>query len=220
MLGYAVSKGLNVHALSFRYGQRHSGEIESSKKIARHYNVPHKIIDIDLTQIGGSSLTDDIPVAKRELQEIESGIPTSYVPARNTIFISLASAYLETIGGSSVYIGVNAVDYSGYPDCRPEFISSMERTINLGTGDGKRKWMTIEAPLQYKSKAEIIGMGMEIGVPYELTSSCYNGEDMACGECDSCLLRLQGFMNAGFEDPVKYSRYPDFYTTFIEKNKK
>lgn len=173
-----------------------------------------------MTQIGGSSLTDDIPVARRNLEEIDGEIPSSYVPARNTIFIALASAYLETISGNLLYIGVNAVDYSGYPDCRPEFISSMENTINLGTGDGKKRWMRIEAPLQFKSKAEIIGMGMELGVPYHLTSSCYNGEEEACGECDSCLLRLQGFMNAGYEDPIPYRKYPEFYAEFLRKNKK
>ena len=190
--------------------------MESSVKIAKHFGVRHKIIDVDLTQIGGSSLTDDIPVATRSIEQIEEGIPTSYVPARNTIFLALATGYLETIKGNALFIGVNAVDYSGYPDCRPEFISAMEKALNLGTGDGKRQWMRIEAPLQYFSKAEIIKAGMELNVPYELTSSCYNGGEEACGKCDSCLLRLRGFMDAGYPDPLKYSDYPDFYRKFLE----
>lgn len=209
--------GLDVTALSFSYGQRHSRELEASRKVASHYGVPHRVLNIDLTQVGGSSLTDDIPVASRTLEEIEDGIPTSYVPARNTIFLSLAAGYLETIGGSAIYIGVNAVDYSGYPDCRPEFISAMERAVNLGTGDGKNKWVSIEAPLQYLTKAEIIRLGMRLEVPYNLTSSCYNGGEEACGECDSCLLRLNGFLEAGHTDPIKYVRYPDFYQKYLEK---
>lgn len=188
--------------------------------MAKHFGVHHKILDIDLTQIGGSSLTDNIPVATRDISEIEEGIPTSYVPARNTIFLALAAAYLETIGGSAVFIGVNAVDYSGYPDCRPEFIKSMEKTLNLGTGDGKTTWLRIEAPLQYLSKSEIIKIGMDLKVPYELTDSCYNGQEEACGKCDSCLLRLRGFMDAGYKDPVKYSEYPEFYRNYIELSEK
>lgn len=195
-------------------------EVESSRKIADHYGVRHKIIDVDLTQIGGSSLTDDIPVATRSVDEIADGIPTSYVPARNTIFLSLAAGFLETIGGEAVYIGVNAVDYSGYPDCRPEFISAMEKALNLGTGDGKKKWMTIEAPLQYLSKSDIIKMGMGLNVPYEHTSSCYNGNERACGRCDSCLLRLKGFMDAGYPDPISYEEYPEFYSEFLKNVKK
>lgn len=209
-----------MHALSFSYGQRHSRELESSIKIAKHFGVPHRILDIDLTQIGGSSLTDDIPVATRDISEIEGEIPTSYVPARNTIFLALAAGYLETIGGSAIFIGVNAVDYSGYPDCRPEFIKSMEKTLNLGTGDGIKPWVRIEAPLQYLSKSEIIKMGMKLKVPYEMTSSCYNGNDEACGKCDSCLLRLKGFVDSGYQDPVKYAEYPVFYREFLEKIKK
>lgn len=217
VLGYALSKGLEVHALSFNYGQRHARELDSSNRVAEHYGVDHKIIDVNLTQIGGSSLTDDIPVATRNIEEIENGIPTSYVPARNTIFLALAAGYLETIGGDTVYIGVNAVDYSGYPDCRPDFISAMENALNLGTGDGKKKWLAIEAPLQYLSKSEIIKMGHDLAVPYELTSSCYNGNEEACGKCDSCLLRLRGFMDAGHPDPIKYRELPDFYADFLKK---
>lgn len=219
VLGYAVNRNLEVHALSFSYGQRHSRELESSRKIADHYGVEHRILNVDLTQIGGSSLTDSIPVAERNLEEIESGIPTSYVPARNTIFLALAAGYLETIGGGSIFIGVNAVDYSGYPDCRPEFINAMQKALNLGTGDGKKDWITIEAPLQYLSKSEIIKLGTELNVPYGLTFSCYNGGEKACGKCDSCLLRLKGFMDAGVQDPIEYSEYPEFYREFL-KNKR
>lgn len=219
VLGYALSRGLEVHALSFSYGQRHSRELTASENIARHYSIKRKVIDLDLGQIGGSSLTDDIPVAERRIEEIENGIPTSYVPARNTIFLSLAAGYLETIKGDAVYLGVNAVDYSGYPDCRPEFINALETAINLGTGDGNGKWMNIVAPLQYLTKSEIVQVGTRLGVPYWLTTSCYNGREKACGRCDSCLLRLKGFMDAGVEDPVAYDIYPDFYSNFLEKKR-
>ncbi len=216
-LAYALKENDETIALSFRYGQRHSRELEASERVARHYGVRRRVLDIDLGQIGGSSLTDDMPVETRSIDEIVDGIPTSYVPARNTIFIALASAYLEKVHGSTLYIGVNAMDYSGYPDCRPEFISSIEDTVNLGTGDGKGKWMHIKAPLQYLTKSEIIRTGLQMGVPYELTTSCYKGGEKACGECDSCLLRLNGFKEAGSVDPAEYEKYPEFYANYLKK---
>ncbi len=185
--------------------------------VSEYYKVPRKLISMDLTQIGGSSLTDSIPVESRGIDEIEDHIPTSYVPARNSIFISLAAAYLETIGGNAIYVGVNAMDYSGYPDCRPEYIHSLEEALNLGTGDGNNKWMSINAPLQYLTKSEIIKMGMKLGVPYELTWSCYNGGKQACGRCDSCQLRLKGFADSGFQDPIPYEFYPAFYRGSLDK---
>lgn len=219
VLGYALSRGLEVHALSFSYGQRHSRELKASADIAHHYGIKRKVMELDLGQIGGSSLTSDIPVAERKIEEIDGGIPSSYVPARNTVFLSLAAGYLETINGNAVYLGINAVDYSGYPDCRPEFIDAIETAINLGTGDGREKWMTIVAPLQYLSKSEIVELGTRLGVPYHMTTSCYKGKEKACGRCDSCLLRLKGFMDAGFEDPISYEKYPVFYSEFLEKRR-
>ncbi len=221
VLAIAVKDGCEVHALSFDYGQRHLRELESAKKIAKHYGVKHKIIKLDLRSIGGSALTDDIDVPERTLDEIEKEIPITYVPARNTILLSYALAYAEVIDADYIYIGVNAVDYSGYPDCRPEYIKAYEEMARLATKRGvEGRPIKIRTPLLNMSKAEIIKTGMELGVPYEYTWSCYRGGEKACGRCDSCLLRLKGFMEAGYEDPIEYEKYPKFYEEYLRKRGK
>lgn len=210
ILQIAKKEGFVPHALSFSYGQRHEIELEKAKKIAKSMQInEHKIANIDLRVFGGSALTDEINVPKENLNENE--IPLTYVPARNTIFLSYALAYAEVIGAFDIFIGVNAVDYSGYPDCRPDFIKAFENMSNLATkasvsGDEKLK---IHTPLINLSKKDIIKTGLEIGVDYSLTHSCYdpitiNNETYSCGKCDSCLLRLKGFSEAGKTDPIKY----------------
>jgi 7-cyano-7-deazaguanine synthase len=221
VLAMALDMGYEVHALSFDYGQRHSRELESAKKIAKYYNVPHKIIKLDLRQIGGSALTDDIEVPERKMDDIKEEIPITYVPARNTILLSIALGYAEVIDADAVFYGANAIDYSGYPDCRPEYVEAFEKCANLGTKRGvEGKPIKIMAPIIHMTKAEIIKKGMELGVPYELTWSCYRGGKKACGRCDSCLLRLKGFMEAGYEDPLEYETYPDFYLEYLKKKGK
>ena len=218
VLAIALKIGYEVHALSFDYGQRHSRELESAKKIAKYFNVPHKIIKINLRQIGGSALTDNIEVPERDVNEIEKEIPITYVPARNTILLSLALGYAEVIDADAIFYGANAIDYSGYPDCRPEYVEAFERVANLGTKRGvEGKPIKIIAPIIHMTKAEIIKKGMELGVPYKLTWSCYKGGEKACGKCDSCLLRLKGFMKAGYEDPLEYETYPNFYIEYLKK---
>ncbi len=220
-LAIAVEECSEVHALSFDYGQRHSRELESAKRIAEHYGVKHKIIPLDLRSIGGSALTDDIEVPERNLEDIEKEIPVTYVPARNTILLSYALAYAEVIDADRIYIGVNALDYSGYPDCRPEYIRAFQEVARLGTKRGvEGRPIEIRTPLIHMTKAEIIKRGMELGVPYELTWSCYRGGEKACGRCDSCLLRLKGFMEAGYEDPLEYESYPEFYLRYLEERRK
>ncbi len=218
VMAYAIKKGYHVFPLSIDYGQRHIRELESSKKLCEYYHLDLKTVKFDLTQIGGSSLTSSMPVPERNMDEIKSEIPRTYVPARNTIFISIAAAYAETVNASTIFIGANAIDYSGYPDCRPEFFNSMEKTINLGTEYGIKNGFAINAPLQYLTKGDIVKLGRKLKVPYELTWSCYNGRKKACGKCDSCLLRLKGFMDANDIDPVEYEEYPDFYKKYLEKN--
>lgn len=197
-------------ALSFRYGQRHEFELQAATKIAQAMGVEqHVIVDIDLRSFGGSALTSDIDVPKgRSAHEMSEGIPVTYVPARNTIFLSFALAWAEVLECSDIFIGVNALDYSGYPDCRPEFINAFQALANLATKagvEGKTE-VTIHAPLIHLSKAEIIKKGSELGVDYSLTSSCYdpNGLGEACGLCDSCQLRRKGFLEAGILDPTRY----------------
>jgi 7-cyano-7-deazaguanine synthase len=197
-------------ALSFRYGQRHGFELEAATRIAQAAAVEqHTIVDIDLRGFGGSALTSDIDVPKgRSSEEMSEGIPITYVPARNTIFLSFALAWAEVLECSDIFIGVNALDYSGYPDCRPEFIAAFQTLANLATKagvEGKTK-VTIHAPLIHLSKAEIIMKGTELGVDYSLTSSCYDpsGLGEACGLCDSCQLRRKGFLEAGIVDPTQY----------------
>ena len=202
----AKSKGYEVYALSFDYGQRHNKEIETAKKIAQEVEIAeHIIVETNLSAWGGSSLTDD----KLDLPEGKEGateIPTTYVPARNMIFLSYAASYAEAIGAYDIFIGVSEVDYSGYVDCRQEFISAMEEAIKQGTVCGAEdgKPIKIHAPFINLTKAEEIELGMELGVDYSLTWSCYQGQQKACGRCDSCMLRLKAFKEAGYEDPLKY----------------
>jgi 7-cyano-7-deazaguanine synthase len=210
-LAIAVSEGFSAHALTFRYGQRHQAELAAAQRVARRMAVAeHAVVDIDLRQFGGSALTSDLPVPKgRGLEEMQQGIPVTYVPARNTIFLSFALAWAEVLGSEDVFIGVNAVDYSGYPDCRPEYIAAFERMAKLATRAGVegRSKLTIHTPLIQLTKAEIVRRGLSLGVDYSLTISCYDPSDtgVACGQCDACLLRLKGFNEAGVPDPIPYA---------------
>jgi len=209
-LAIAKSEGYEVYALSFRYGQRHEMELAAARRVAELSAVKqHLIADIDLRMFGGSALTADVAVPKgRVAEEMGTGVPVTYVPARNTIFLSFALAWAEVLGTSDIFIGVNALDYSGYPDCRPEYIEAYERMANLATKAGVqgKQRLVIHAPLMKLSKGEIIAAGMALGVDYSQTTSCYdpspNGE--ACGECDSCQLRLKGFAENGQADPIRY----------------
>lgn len=206
-MGIAKDQGYELYPITFHYGQRHQHEIEHAKKIAEFYGVAvHKIVDMNfLKEIGGSALTDPAIEVPDYQDQNQNDIPATYVPARNLIFLSLATAYAEVIHAENIYIGVSAVDYSGYPDCRPEFISSMTQTINLATKLGVQEGkLQITAPLSHLSKAETIKWGMELGVPYHLTTSCYRGGEKACGTCDSCQFRLKGFEEAGAMDPIPY----------------
>ncbi len=214
VLSYALKHNYSVTGLSFDYGQRHRRELEASRKIAEFYNIQRIVFRIDLRQMGGSSLTGDEAVEEGKLERNE--VPNTYVPGRNILFLSVAGAYSELIGAKTIMMGVNSVDYSGYPDCRPGFISSMEQSLQYGLD---KKDLKIVAPLQYLDKGEIITMGKKNNAPYELTYSCYNGREKACGKCDSCLLRLRGFMEAGEIDPVPYEAYPEFYSEYL-RNKK
>ena len=207
-LAIANSEDFDCYALSFRYGQRHEVELQAASRIAQSQRVvEHRVIDIDLRQFGGSALTADIEVPKHDaVDQLGEGIPVTYVPARNTIFLSYALAWAEVLGANDVFIGVNALDYSGYPDCRPEFIAAFQTMANLATkaaADGKK--MTIHTPLINLTKADIIRKGLSLEVDYETTISCYDAtEQGACGRCDSCLLRLRGFAEAGESDPSRY----------------
>lgn len=209
-LAYASREGFDAYALSFRYGQRHAWELEAAQRIARMMHVAaHRIIEIDLRAFGGSALTADIPVPKgRKPGEMAAGIPVTYVPARNTIFLSFALAWAETLGASDIFLGVNALDYSGYPDCRPEYIVAFQHMADLATKAGVegRQKLTIHTPLIHLTKAEIIRLGLSLSVDYGPTSSCYDPSDegLACGECDACLLRKKGFAEAGAPDPTRY----------------
>ena len=204
MLAMIKSDGYEITALTINYNQRHVSEIEFSKKSLSQLQIHKQIIfDLDLSKIGGSALTDNIPVPI----DSNDNIPTTYVPARNTIFLSLASSFAERLNISDIFIGANIIDYSGYPDCRPEFIKSFEKTINLGTKLGvEGSHIRIHTPLIKMTKAEIIRKGHSLGVDYSLTLSCYNPTDsgLACGKCDSCKFRKDGFKNAGLPDPTKY----------------
>lgn len=210
-LAFAVRDGYEPCVMTFKYGQRHSLELIAAEKIASSMNVTRRIeVEIDLRSIGGSALTDNIEVPKdRTAESIAGGIPVTYVPARNTIFLSYALAWAEVLGAHDIFIGVNAVDYSGYPDCRPEFIESFERLANLATKEGVEGHpFTIHAPLIHMTKAEIIKAGTLLGVDYSLTLSCYDPftDGLSCGRCDSCLLRKKGFKDAGISDPTRYSK--------------
>ncbi len=208
-LAIAKNDGYELYALSIRYGQRHAIEIESAKRIAEAFGVVrHVIMPIDLRQFGGSALTDDIDVPKdRSIDDMSHGIPITYVPARNTIFLAFALGFAEVVQADHIFMGVNVLDYSGYPDCRPEFVEAFERTANLATKaavEGHR--MKIHTPIINMDKAEIIRRGMELGVDYSLTTSCYDPspDGAACGHCDSCQLRKKGFEEAGVADPTRY----------------
>jgi 7-cyano-7-deazaguanine synthase len=211
VLALARSEGYEIYSLSFNYGQRHALELEAARSVARALGAKeHLIIDLDLTRIGGSALTDTTPVPKgRAEAEMLRGIPVTYVPARNTIFLSLALAWAEVLGAADIFIGVNAVDYSGYPDCRPEYVAAFERLANLATKAGVegRLQIRIRTPLISLSKADILRLGNSLGVDYGLTHSCYDPapDGGACGECDSCLLRKKGFQEAGIADPTRYT---------------
>jgi 7-cyano-7-deazaguanine synthase len=206
----ALSRGFSVHALSFRYGQRHAAELQAAQQVARHLGVTrHVILDIDLRTIGGSALTGDMAVPKdTPLEAIGARIPPTYVPARNTIFLSFALGLAEVIGAADIFIGANALDYSGYPDCRPEYFQAFQRMAGLATRAGveEGRGITIHTPLIELSKREIIEQGLALGVDYGLTLTCYDPspEGLACGRCEACLLRLKGFREVGIEDPAGY----------------
>jgi 7-cyano-7-deazaguanine synthase len=210
-LALARERGHLCHALSFRYGQRHALELKAAARVAQALGAArHLVLEIDLRPIGGSALTDDIPVPKdRPAAEMAHGVPVTYVPARNTLFLSLALAWAETLSATDIFIGVNALDYSGYPDCRPGFIRAFEEVANQGTrlGAEEGRRFTIHAPLMAMTKAQIIAEGTRLGLDYGLTHSCYDPTPagLACGRCDSCQLRLKGFAEAGLADPLPYS---------------
>ncbi len=210
-MAIAKFEGFEIYSLSFSYGQRHVVELEAAQKVANALGVTeHLVINMDLNKIGGSSLTDDIDVPKkRDEQAMTREIPVTYVPARNTIFLSFALAWAEVLESSDIFIGVNAVDYSGYPDCRPEYIDAFEGMANLATKAGVEgiTKIRIRTPLIHLTKVQIIQKGMELGVDYALTHSCYDPspQGLACGECDSCFLRKKGFKEAGVKDPTKYT---------------
>ena len=208
-LAIAKEQNFDLYALTLNYGQRHDHELNSARMIIDFFNIhDHSIIDIDLAQFGGSALTDQIDVPKkRDLSDMDE-IPVTYVPARNTVFLSLALAWAEVLGSFDIFIGVNALDYSGYPDCRPEYISSFEKTANLATKAGvSGSSFKIHTPLIDMTKSEIIKVGLDLGVDYSLTSSCYDPdqEGNPCGLCDACYLRLKGFKETGITDPLNYS---------------
>jgi 7-cyano-7-deazaguanine synthase len=208
-LAIAKSRGYALYALTFRYGQRHDKEIEAAQRIARCLQVmQHRIFEVDLSSFGGSALTDQMEIPKgRDLEQIPSHIPITYVPARNTIFLSLALAWAEVLEARDIFIGVNALDYSGYPDCRPDFIAAFESMANLGTKAGREgRGFRIHTPLIELNKAQIIQKGLALGLDFSLTSTCYDpsSQGEACGLCDACQLRKKGFAEAGLEDPVKY----------------
>ena len=207
-LAIAREQDFDLYALTINYGQRHDHELNSAKMVVDFYSIQdHSIIDIDLRQFGGSALTDQIDVPKNRDPSEMVDIPATYVPARNTVFLSLALAWAETLGSSDIFIGVNALDYSGYPDCRPEYISSFERTANLATKAGATgSTFKIHTPLINMTKSDIIKTGIKLGVDYSLTSSCYDPNENGdpCGNCDSCYLRLKGFKEANAKDPLNY----------------
>lgn len=210
-LAVASQKGYAAYALSFRYGQRHKHELECAAKVARHFNVvEHVTFDVNIGAFGGSALTADIDVPKnRAMGDMERDIPVTYVPARNTVFLSIALSWAEVLGANDIFIGVNALDYSGYPDCRPEYIAAFEKMANLATKAGVegRQMLRVHTPMIQLTKAQILLLGQSLGVPYGLTSSCYDPGELGepCGHCDSCLLRLKGFSEAGLEDPLVYT---------------
>ena len=209
-MAVAHSRGFEVYPISFNYHQRHSIELESARKVAEFYHVKkHLVIETNMEQIGGSALTDrtmEVPVG--DVGREENDVPPTYVPARNLIFLSYALGYAEVLGAGRVFIGVNTVDYSGYPDCRPEFIRRFQELADYATKAtaAEHKRIAVEAPLQSLSKKEIVLLGTKLGAPFQYTHSCYKGGGKACGVCDSCQLRLRGFAEAGIEDPIPYEQ--------------
>jgi len=206
-LAIAREDGFAPHALAVRYGQRHGHELRAAERVAAVLGVPLKVVEMDLRAIGGSALTGELAVPKDA--PLGEGIPVTYVPARNTVFLALALGHAEVLGAQDLYIGVNAIDYSGYPDCRPAFVRAFEALANLATKaavEGRARY-SVRAPLVQLSKAEIIRLGTRLNVPYELTHSCYDpdSEGRACGRCDSCRIRRQGFAEAGVPDPTRYA---------------
>ena len=211
VLAIAKEQGFSPYCLSFSYGQRHSVELQAAARVATAMGAEeHLVVPVDLRLFGGSALTADVPVPKtRTVEEIGVGIPVTYVPARNTIFLSFALAWAEVIQAFDIFIGVNALDYSGYPDCRPEFIHAYQRMANLATKKGVEGFtMRLHTPLIGMTKSQIVELGKELGVDYSLTVSCYDPSDLgvACGQCDACLLRLKGFSDAGLVDGAEYAR--------------
>ena len=208
-LAICIRDGFEAHALSFDYGQRHRIEIEAAKRVATSLGArEHRIAQIDLRVFGGSALTDEIAVPKNRTSSEADGVPITYVPARNTIFLSYALAWCEVLGTADIFIGANVIDYSGYPDCRPAFINAFEQLARVATKAGTEgTQFRIHAPLISMSKAQIIRKGAELGVDFSLTHSCYDPttDGLACGECDSCRIRLDGFHSAGLEDPISYA---------------
>lgn len=207
-LAYAKAQGFTCHTLSFNYGQRHAAELEAAKKIAKHYDAPHHIFDLPIAQFGGSALTDTTLDVPHYDEHQHDEIPITYVPARNTIFLSIALALAETLNANDIFIGVSAIDYSNYPDCRPEYIQAFQAMANLATKAGvENATLTIHTPLIHLSKAETIQLGHELGVDYAMTVSCYqlDSEGQACGKCDSCTLRKNGFVKAAVKDPTHYT---------------
>ena len=206
----ALSRGFEVYALTFRYGQRHQAEVDAARRVAQRLGIGrHVVLDIDLRAFGGSALTGDLDVPKdTPVDEIGARIPSTYVPARNTIFLAFALGWSEVLGASDIFLGANALDYSGYPDCRPEFIQSFQTMANLATRAGVERGqrLTIHTPLIALSKREIIQQGLGLGVDYGITRTCYDPapDGAACGRCEACLLRLKGFREAGLEDPATY----------------
>ena len=211
VLAMAKAQGFEPCALSFRYGQRHGVELEAAERIAKAFGAPHRIVSIDLSSLGGSALTDGAIEVPKDRDEAALGgdIPVTYVPARNTVFLAVALGYAETLGCGDLFVGVNALDYSGYPDCRPAFIEAFEKLAQVATADGAtgRVRYRIHAPLMQMTKAEIIRQGAALGVDYSMTHSCYDPSGgLACGRCDSCVLRKRGFAEAGVADPTAYVR--------------
>jgi 7-cyano-7-deazaguanine synthase len=205
----AQRDGFDVHALSVRYGQRHAVELDAAHRVAARLGIGHHVvIDLDLRAFGGSALTTDQPIPKdTPMAEIGTRIPATYVPARNTIFLSLALAWAETLGARDIYLGANALDYSGYPDCRPEYLDAFARMADLATRAGvEGARLTIHTPLLHLTKAQIVARGVELGLDYGITSTCYDpaSDGAACGRCEACLLRLKGFEEAGLPDPARY----------------
>lgn len=213
-ISIAKDEGYTCYALSFNYGQTHNIELDCAKAIAQHLGInDHIIFHLNLAQFGGSALVDkQQSIPQPEYSKIGNQIPSTYVPARNTIFLSIALAYAETVEATQVFIGANALDYSGYPDCRPEYFLAFQQMANVATKQAvSGNPVKILTPLLSLTKAEIIKIGSEVKAPLHLTWSCYNGEDQACGHCESCQLRLKGFQQAGIKDPIEYAKYPQWY---------